>query len=67
MGTTPNPRARAATPTTKAGAASADRAAARAEKASARSLRRWGFILVGAAVVAGVLLLGVLLGWFGRG
>lgn len=66
MGTTPNPKARAATPKTEAGAARAEQAAGRAEQAAARSLRRWTIILAVAGVVA-VVLIGVMLGWFGGG
>lgn len=66
MGTTPNPKARTATPKTKAGVARAEQAAGRAEQAAARSLRRWTIILAVAGVVA-VVLIGVMLGWFGGG
>lgn len=65
MGTTPNPKARAATPTTKAGVARAERDAARAEQADVRSRRRWGIILALAGAVLVLFLAGILLGWIG--
>ena len=67
MGTTPNPKARAATPRTEAESARAGRDAVRAEQADARSLRRWGVFFAIAGVVLAVVLAGILLGWFGGG
>ena len=67
MGTTPNPKGRAARPTTEAGAARAEQAAGRAEQAAARGLRRWGIFLALAGAVLAVVLAGILLGWFGGG
>src|SRR3989338_5545466 len=67
MGTTPNPKARAATPRTEAETARAGRDAARVERADARSLRRWGIFLAIAGAVLAVVVAGLLLGWFGGG
>jgi len=67
MGTTPNPKARAATPRTEAETARAGRDAVRVERADARSLRRWGIFLAIAGAVLAVVVAGLLLGWFGGG
>ena len=67
MGSSPNPKFRTATPTTKAGVARAEQAAGRAEQAAARGLRRWGIFLALAGAVLAVVLAGILLGWFGGG